>query len=107
MSIPLEKILTTSAGDYCKSKGKDLSDYEMVGVHGSYSDDNPFLGPDKLGEKVLYEFLEKIPYGTEVVVDYKTSSSQSKTFSLFLPDEHYSRVDSGTALIPKKKTTRS
>jgi hypothetical protein len=33
MTIPLTKILTISARDYCEMYGKSLADYEAVGVH--------------------------------------------------------------------------
>ena len=49
--FPNEKILTISAKEYCESVGKNLSDYELIGVHKTMSYDN-------------------IPKGTEIIVGY-------------------------------------
>ena len=71
-----EKILTISGEEYCKSKGKELSDYELVGIYGNT---DASWGYDKL-------FIYKIPQGTEVVV--KLELGKGNAF--------------GTALIPKR-----
>ncbi|MEK6900217.1 MAG: hypothetical protein AABX05_03775 [Nanoarchaeota archaeon] len=81
--FPLERILTVSARDYCESAGKKLSDYEMIGVHGT-----AFLDCGKYSQ---LDFTNKIPRDTEVIVDYK-----------FLPvGSNHTLSVSGTALIPK------
>ena len=51
--IPLEKILTISATEYCSMAGKSLNDYTAIGVYG------PFL--DSLNA----------PARTEVIVGYQ------------------------------------
>ncbi len=80
--FPLEKILTMSAGDYCGlNNGRKLSDYTARGVHlsGNY------------GHNAERCFKEKIPTGTEVVVDY-IAAVGDKWVAM-----------SGTALIPKQR----
>lgn len=72
--FPREKILTISAKEYCESLGKNLSDYELVGVIG-------------LGSR--YISYDDIPKETEIIVGY---IGVGRTFR-----------EAGTALIPKKK----
>ena len=51
INFPQEKILTVSAEDYCKSAGKNLSDYQLIGL--------------KSGNLRLV-----LPENTEVIVGY-------------------------------------
>lgn len=62
---PLEKILTVSVRDYCDSVGKDLKDYNLVGVH--VDDDLPIC------EKLIQAFRTKVPLEAEVVVGFQYS----------------------------------
>lgn len=75
--IPLEKILTISATEYCIMEGKSLQDYVSKGVR---SEDTEKLN---------------VPEGTEVVVAFQRTifSSLGDIYSFGI----------GTALIPKKK----
>ncbi len=91
MTVPLEKILTVSARDYCDSINKPLSDYELRGVivvlcveKGGVIDDSSF---NKY-------FIEKIPKGTEIVVSFNYST-RSYSDGFFYAG--------GTALVPKRK----
>jgi len=52
-NFPEDKFLTVSAEDYCKSEGKELSDYKLVGIHGHI------------------DFGIRVPKETEVVVEYR------------------------------------
>ncbi|MBI2047297.1 hypothetical protein HYT26_04020 [Candidatus Pacearchaeota archaeon] len=94
--FPAEKILTISAFEYCENHGKNIKDYEMVGVHG-YSN-YLFDRKDLLSgyAKRLYNndhlsslLIRRIPPGTEVVVRLAYSSADD--------------IASGVALIPKPK----
>jgi len=92
IGFPSEKILTISAEAYCKNQGKDVQDYEMIGVHGSsyYLYDRKGLSEISKVHPLLDHdvyFVCRIPPGTEVVVGL--------TYSKY--------IASGTALIPKQK----
>lgn len=73
-TFPVEKILTASAEEYCKSTGKILSDFKLVGVHGDSIED----------------FFANLPRNTEVIVSYNAAAVNR--------DEFF-----GTALVPKEK----
>ena len=70
------EILTISATDWAKTEKADLRDYRAVGVNS-------------IGTRFEH-FIERIPEGTSVVVNY-------------IPGEMYS----GTALIPREKKEES
>jgi len=76
-SGPLTKAVTTSAGDYCKSVGKELKDYNLSGVSGYISYDTIY-------------WIGTVPEGTEVVADIRKGQYSSGSSQI------------GTALIPKK-----
>ncbi|MDP3027058.1 MAG: hypothetical protein Q8N63_05080 [Nanoarchaeota archaeon] len=76
--FPGEKILTISAEEYCKSVGKQLTDYKFVGVQ-------------------TQDVYHNIPLGTEVVVGYRLEYAGTQ-FSTYV-------WQYGTALIPREKTT--
>jgi hypothetical protein len=80
MSIRLEKVLSLSAGEYCDSVKKQLSDYHLKGVHARLEMDG----------SLPYEFLRAVPDDAEVVVNYRTSSAGSE------------RLAYGVALISKR-----
>lgn len=88
----LDKILTVSAGEYCKSKGKKLSDYEMIGVHSEGH--TPQMVAEHLGNQTNND--------AEVIVNY-----QFMQYSV--PNKNYPSTEqqmiiaSGTALVPKIK----
>ena len=73
--FPQEKILTISAKEYCESLGKNLSDYEVIGIRGDSS---------RIVAKLHYD---DVPKETEVVVGYTLGNSQV----------------AGTALVLRKK----
>ena len=79
LGIPLEKILTASAMDYCASNNKNLSNYDLVGIH--FNTGEIFWG------NALSDFVEQIPKEAEVVVSIKYSKDYI----------------SETVLVPKKK----
>lgn len=89
MTLEIEKILTISAGDYCKMYGKKLSDYEAVGVHVECDGSS----------KNIMKFTKRVPENAEIVTDLK------ETYGGGLP---YSQtyIASGTALILKKKVKK-
>jgi len=80
--FPLEKILGTSAKDYVSSVGKNLTDYEFVGVHLCETVYRP--------KTYLKEFQKAVPENAEIVVDYRFFCASGPR-SIF----------SGTALVPK------
>lgn len=87
MTIDTSKILTVSARDYVKSRGKILNNYDMHGIQISRQSGN------------IENFLEKVPDNSEVVVDYtfRMQNISDNTIPKFL------YTASGTALIPKRK----
>ena len=93
--IPLEGILTVSAGDYCKSVGRELYDYYMVGIHveahKDFNNSGECLISEARGRNFAEFFAERIPKEAEVVVDYVPP--------VIVPNHI---IASGTALIPKK-----
>lgn len=78
--LPLEKVLTISAGDYCKMQGKELSDYVAVGVR---------LGINE--RKVVEFYINNLPNlgELEVIVDVHPYVSNCVRYV-------------GTMLFPKK-----
>ncbi len=87
--IPLErKVLTISAEDYCKSIGKTLGGYKMVGVH--------YVGRNV---REIPDYFFNTIHDAEVVVGYKLEVDGAS------PDRWGERIiiAAGTALIPKKK----
>ncbi|MBI2451828.1 hypothetical protein HYV50_01980 [Candidatus Pacearchaeota archaeon] len=85
--FPLEKILTISAREYCEMQGKDLSDYEPVGVHY-------YEGRSGEANQGLINFAKTVPKGTEVIVSYSARTININFCVVALQ---------GTALIPKKE----
>lgn len=65
MAIALEKILALNIRDYCERVGKQLSDYQLQGVHSS------IYVTIRTGDKPLTTFAEKVPDKAEVVVNYQ------------------------------------
>ncbi len=89
--FPLEKILSVSAEEYCKSNGKSLKEYKMIGVH--------------LVGKNVKELSEHIPFiapNAEVIVNYQFMFSNY----LKINDYYQLIIATGTALVPKKKNKR-
>jgi hypothetical protein len=77
--FPREKILTISVKDYCENKGKNIADYELIGVRGEKPFDN------------------SIPSGTEAIVSYIGGGLYGNGACAG------AEWEAGTALIPKKK----
>jgi len=102
--LTIDKILTISGDEWCKSNGTRLEDYNCVGVR-AYGDiagiwsgnfhfeieNGPAVGLSKMA-----------PKGTEVIVGFFTTISSIFHEIYFNPrqDRYYS---AGTALIPKQK----
>jgi hypothetical protein len=91
MSIKLDKILTMSAKDYCEMHGKKLYEYEARFIHYAFS--------SEYGDvyKFKENFKNRVPKGTEVIVDYRFSIGGAGD----LHTTSFGYYASGTALIPK------
>jgi hypothetical protein len=83
-AFPLEKILTVRAETYVASKGKELKDFDMVGVHDDMVEHKHTT--------TFYAFQKAVPKEAEVVTDLQ------KEYDGGMGEIKYS----GTALIPKK-----
>ncbi|MBW3003375.1 hypothetical protein KY337_02340 [Candidatus Woesearchaeota archaeon] len=81
--VDLEKIMSCSAGDYVRSKGKELSDYIVSGIHLRLSED---ISTDQLCSAIN----TILPAKTEAVTDYRCSRVAE-----------YGCMVHGTALVPK------
>lgn len=91
--FPLEKILTISAREYCESKGKNLSDYEMFGVHAQGYD-----------IRAVSEIFCNQAGNAEVVVNYQFIRHSVPTKNTKQQEtEQEIMIAAGTALIPKKR----
>ena len=89
IKFPLEKILAVDTETYCKSVGKELSDYSLTGVHVSAGFDEN-----------LYEvFANAVPTDAEVAVDYRPIVRMAATNHTCYRKQYAS----GTALIPNKQ----
>lgn len=93
--FPLEKILTISARDYCENTGKNISQYDLVGVH--YEDS----GDCRDGDIAKY-FIQKIPNCTEVIVGYMAYSGGRGGEEGFYSPSSLLFGAHGTALIPRE-----
>ena len=87
--FPLEKITSMSAGDYCDSKRKKLSDYEIVPVHVRI-DSFRGLCPD-----IRTELAKSVQQNAEMVTDYQ--------LQIAMNDLRVLQYAAGNALIPKEK----
>jgi len=111
--FPLEKILSTSATEYCQFRDKRLSDYEPVGVHlcvryyASYfyisesntvnNDNCQRAGSLWDGPATVLARYVSSETEIEVIVGYQVTP-------FFVNNDYQSTfVIAGTALIPKKK----
>lgn len=84
--LPLEKILTCSARDYCESIGKDLSDYNLKGIHSEVMDFGDYW-------PTIKDFAERIPNVIiDAIVDFRIAYNRENK-----------RIYYGTALILKDK----
>lgn len=101
MTIPLEKILTISAKEYCEMNGQKLLEYNAIGVHCASFECfvNYIESKRELLNDMIKKFAENVPSETEVVVDYGFSISTTSTTSHGTSCLSY--LGSGTALIPK------
>jgi len=109
LAIPKDNVLTVSARDYVASQGKTLADYNMVGV----SDCIPAVNDDRFHERNKSAYATTIsihdipsPKETEVIVDYKLSNSDTGFGTNGYSMSRQIVCYSGTALIPKHKTTQ-
>ena len=93
-AFPLEKILNVTATEYCASVGKKLSDYELKGVH--FGSGHHYTN---IPEWYVKDFANLVPKNAEVVVNYRIFHSNRALNPAKVTAE-------GTALIPKKKTSR-
>jgi len=86
--FPLEKILNVTPTEYCTSVGKELNEYELIGVH---------VGAG-INQLLIEEFQKVVPKDAEVVVGYTPHYS----YSLGFITKGLVQQSEGTALIPKK-----
>jgi len=93
MTIPLEKVLTISAREWCDMYGKKLDDYEAKGIHYEVYDMD-------FKKQLSKEFASQVPDNAEIVVGYRFSTNPNggNVSSRIVPRDYAS----GTALIPKK-----
>ncbi|MBI2498879.1 hypothetical protein HYV88_01405 [Candidatus Woesearchaeota archaeon] len=97
------ELLTVYPRDYVESRGANLSDYEMIGVHGQFCG---VTNTDNFGYQLATEltrFKETIPTKAEVVVKLIRNLSINAYLST-VPRIQYFMIVDGTALIPKKKS---
>jgi len=89
--IPLEKILTVSASEYCASIGKRVDEYVLVGTHG-YSDHrfNLNLNPPAGTEAIVGTFFEYsgnikwvMVYGTALIPKKQENSERTKAINQY------------------------
>lgn len=88
--FPLERILTVSALEYCLSQGKQLRDYDLVGLHAKI-----VVTARELDHDLKEELARNIPASAEIVVAYTPSRSLNNFMFVQYAD--------ATALIPKPK----
>ena len=81
--FPREKVLPVTFSEYCASVGRELKDYELVGVHGNTVSDH------------WQYFFDNVPEGTEVVVNYCEKENHIQSTK---PTPAY-----GLALIPRNR----
>ena len=94
-SFSMDRILTVSAQEYCDNQGKEISDYNLVGVHSTWN--RVLYG---LVEGAGSKFLDEVvPTNTEVIVGYDFGIT-SRNNNLYF-------FESGTALIPKEITEKT
>ena len=93
MAIELDKILTVSVDEYVRSMHKDISEYELVGVHASV--ERLYADGFKDG---IDSFRKEVPTGAEVVASLKYGGLIGSNYNSDLL-----AMISGTALIPKKE----
>lgn len=94
--FPLERIFTVSLTEYCASKGKQPSDYELKGVH---VDDDALEHSTTL----IGCFRLKVPIDAEAVVEFRYALAGG-VWDLFGSTRFLDQYASGTALVPKKKS---
>ncbi|MFA5797562.1 MAG: hypothetical protein WC916_06045 [Candidatus Woesearchaeota archaeon] len=88
-TFPTEKILTISAEEYCKINRKTLDGYLAVGVEGEN------IAKARYAKREGKEIIDrKIPFGTEVVVNYQFSYPYRRSTHIW---------EKGTALISKEE----
>lgn len=82
----LPKVLTISARDYCEINGKDITHYEVKGVHT--------IGHSPYRKDSIKDFVRDIPLEAEIVVGFQQIMTRRDS-------REY--IASGTALIPKNE----
>ncbi|MBT3404950.1 hypothetical protein HN832_01030 [archaeon] len=98
-NFPLAKILNVTATEYLASVGKELSDYELRGVHLEtgelYKKDDP--------DSFVEAFAEVVPRNTEVVVNYQMNVGTSQSSSFWFGRHQFVSYNGiGIALVPKE-----
>jgi len=88
--FPCDKVLTIDLDSWIKKHGLNRNDFDLVGIH---------IRNDELAyeQSLIDGFVERVPFGTEVVGGYIPS---------FFADGTQSQYASGTALVPKEKLER-
>ena len=88
MTINLNKILTVSADEYLRCVHKNISEYDLRGVHQSVEDNK------------IQNFAKAVPYESEIVTSLKYGVGSTQGFDTVTK---IVTMISGTALIPKKE----
>lgn len=89
----LQIILTCSAQDYLKSVKRDLSEYDLRGIH-FYMEFNEL----KTDVNFQEQLVKQVPVNCEVIVDYKFCAFSAHSGYI---GRHETFIASGTALILK------
>jgi hypothetical protein len=95
MTIPLDKILTVSAEEYCKSEHVDLGDYRLEGVHVTVNMEER--------EYLLRYFSREVPAEAVVVTGYTPCISFGNGP---FDSPEFIGYASGTALIPRDNSNQ-
>ena len=85
-----EKVLTVNVMNYLRSRGRQLEEYFLTGVHVTFNEDS-------MKESPIDSFIDGMPLNAEAVVDY----TMLKYFKVVNGKRKEFFILHGTALIPK------
>ncbi len=101
----LPRLLTISAQEYCLMNGKNLNDYQAIGVNVALSKESSMFGDNDIS-RYREDLLKKIPPYTEVIVGFHENISSYFAYkprddSVYYRDHIHNYLASETALVPK------